>query len=186
MSDATSEKAMDMLIYVAGLLENSVVDGPGIRAVLFLQGCPHHCKGCHNPETWDMNGKSAEVLTIKELGDRILSIKGVNKLTLSGGDPIMQSSASVALISYLQDKRVANGKAPYHIMLYTGYTWEQLLTLPNTSVTQLLKQCDLVVDGPFIEAEKSLECRFRGSKNQRIIQSNESIMLGEIVYSEYN
>lgn len=177
---------LNMEIHVAGIMENSIVDGPGMRAVLFLQGCPHHCKGCHNPETWDINSKTAQTLTVQELGEQILAIKRINKLTLSGGDPIMQATACLDLIQYLKSRRIELGKPEYSIILYTGYTFEQLLERKDPTVNELLSECDLVVDGPFIESEKSFDCLYRGSKNQRIINSKTSLMLDEIVYSELN
>ena len=177
---------LNMEIHVAGIMENSIVDGPGMRAVLFLQGCPHHCKGCHNPETWDINSPTAETTTVSELGERILAIKRINKLTLSGGDPIMQASACLDLIHYLNTRRIELGKPKYHVILYTGYTFEQLLERKDPTVNELLSECDLVVDGPFIESEKSFDCLYRGSKNQRIINSKTSLMLGEIVLSDLN
>lgn len=177
---------LNMEIHVAGIMENSIVDGPGMRAVLFLQGCPHHCKGCHNPETWDINSPTAETTTVSELGERILAIKRINKLTLSGGDPIMQASACVDLIHYLNVRRIEMNKPEYSIILYTGYTFEQLIERNDSVVNELLSMCDLVIDGPFIESEKSFDCLYRGSKNQRIINSKTSLMLGEIVLSDLN
>lgn len=177
---------LNMEIHVAGIMENSIVDGPGMRAVLFLQGCPHHCKGCHNPETWDINSPTAETTTVQELGERILAIKHINKLTISGGDPIMQAAACLDLIRYLKSRRLELGKPKYHIILYTGYTFEQLLERKDPTVNELLSECNQVVDGPFIESEKSFDCLYRGSKNQRIINSKTSLMLGEIVLSDLN
>lgn len=177
---------LNMEVHVAGIMENSIVDGPGMRAVLFLQGCPHHCKGCHNPETWDINSKNAEIVTVKELGDRILNIRHINRLTISGGEPFMQPLACVELINCLQDQRCKQNKAPYHIMAYTGYTWEELYASKNLDIVEFLKLVDILVDGPFIEKKKTLNMRFRGSKNQRIICPKESLMLGKIVYSDLN
>lgn len=177
---------LNMEIHVAGIMENSIVDGPGMRAVLFLQGCPHHCKGCHNPETWDINSKTAETLTVQELGDKILSIKRISKLTISGGEPFMQYHACAILIQYLQEQRAAQNKPPYHIMTYTGYTWEELDHMDSPDIIGFLERIDVLVDGPFIEEKKTLNMRFRGSKNQRIICPKESLMLGEVVYSDLN
>ena len=133
---------LNMEIHVAGIMENSIVDGPGMRAVLFLQGCPHHCKGCHNPETWDINSPTAETTTVAELGERILAIKRINKLTLSGGDPIMQAAACLDLIHYLNARRIEMNKPEYSIILYTGYTFEQLIERNDSVVNELLSMCD--------------------------------------------
>lgn len=98
----------------------------------------------------------------------------------------MQPLACVELINCLQDQRCKQNKAPYHIMAYTGYTWEELYASKNLDIVEFLKLVDILVDGPFIEKKKTLNMRFRGSKNQRIICPKESLMLGKIVYSDLN
>ena len=143
---------------VAGVIEESIVDGPGIRFVLFLQGCRLHCPGCQNPQTWDFDGGT--LVPAEEVLDRIKANPLVHGVTFSGGEPFEQAEALLPLAEALK----ALG---YHLMAFSGYTLEQLLLKADSR--SLLEKLDLLVDGPFVEAEKSLELRFRGSRNQRII-----------------
>ena len=152
------EALKDIMLRVAGVIEESIVDGPGLRFVLFLQGCRTHCKGCQNPQTWDFNGGtlvSAEDVLARIQGDPL-----VHGIPFSGGEPIEQAQALLPLAAELK-------RRGYHLMAFSGYTFEQLL--PKPGCRELLSLLDLLVDGPFIEEEKSLELRFRGSRNQRIL-----------------
>ena len=152
------EALKDIMLRVAGVIEESIVDGPGLRFVLFLQGCRTHCKGCQNPQTWDFNGGtlvSAEDVLARIQGDPL-----VHGITFSGGEPFEQAQALLPLAAELK-------RRGYHLMAFSGYTFEQLLPLPGCR--EVLSLLDLLVDGPFIEEEKSLELRFRGSRNQRIL-----------------
>jgi len=143
---------------VAGVIEESIVDGPGIRFVLFLQGCRLHCTGCQNPQTWDFDGGT--LVPAEEVLERIKTNPLVHGVTFSGGEPFEQAEALLPLAAALK----AQG---YHLMAFSGYTLEQLLLKADRR--SLLEKLDHLVDGPFVEAEKSLELRFRGSRNQRII-----------------
>lgn len=148
----------DITLRVAGIIEESIVDGPGLRFVLFLQGCRMHCKGCQNPQTWDFEGGtpvSAQEILARMQGDPL-----VHGITFSGGEPFEQAAALAPLAAEL--KRLG-----YHLMAFSGYTFEQLLQ--KDGCRELLSLLDLLVDGPFVEAQKSLELRFRGSRNQRIL-----------------
>ena len=152
------EALKDIMLRVAGVIEESIVDGPGLRFVLFLQGCRTHCKGCQNPQTWDFNGGtlvSAEDVLARIQGDPL-----VHGITFSGSEPFEQAQALLPLAAELK-------RRGYHLMAFSGYTFEQLL--PKPGCRELLSLLDLLVDGPFIEEEKSLELRFRGSRNQRIL-----------------
>ena len=152
------EAQKDIMLRVAGVIEESIVDGPGLRFVLFLQGCRTHCKGCQNPQTWDFNGGtlvSAEDVLARIQGDPL-----VHGITFSGGEPFEQAQALLPLAAELK-------RRGYHLMAFSGYTFEQLL--PKPGCRELLSLLDLLVDGPFIEEETSLELRFRGSRNQRIL-----------------
>ena len=143
---------------VAGVIEESIVDGPGIRFVLFLQGCRLHCPGCQNPHTWDFEGG-----TLVPADEVLARIKGnplVHGVTFSGGEPFEQAEALLPLAEVLKEQG-------YNLIAFTGYTLEQLLQKPECAA--FLEKLDLLVDGPFIEAQKSLALRFRGSRNQRII-----------------
>ena len=150
---------MEGTIRIAGTVGESIVDGPGFRYTLFVQGCPHGCPGCHNPQTHDFDG-----------GQDIA-------LTFSGGEPFCKAEPLYYLAVELKKK----GK---HLMAYSGYTFEQLLELPDPFVKKLLGQLDLLVDGPFIMAEKNIELRFRGSANQRVLDVPRSLEAGEAVWEE--
>ena len=148
----------DVSLRVAGVIEESIVDGPGIRFVLFLQGCRLRCPGCQNPQTWDFDGGT--LVPSDEVLARIRENPLVHGVTFSGGEPFEQAEALLPLAKELK----AQG---YHLMAFSGFTLEQLVQKPECRA--LLEQLDLLVDGPFIEAQKSLDLRFRGSRNQRIL-----------------
>ena len=148
----------DVSLRVAGVIEESIVDGPGIRFVLFLQGCRLRCPGCQNPQTWDFYGGT--LVPSDEVLARIRENPLVHGVTFSGGEPFEQAEALLPLAKELK----AQG---YHLMAFSGFTLEQLVQKPECRA--LLEQLDLLVDGPFIEAQKSLDLRFRGSCNQRIL-----------------
>ncbi|RPF49479.1 anaerobic ribonucleoside-triphosphate reductase activating protein [Thermodesulfitimonas autotrophica] len=157
---------------IAGVVRESVVDGPGLRYVIFAQGCPHHCKGCHNPETWDPAG-GYEITAAELLADisRNPLLKGV---TFSGGDPFLQAGAFAVLGRALREEG-------YNIVTYTGYTYEELQTMAEKGVRELLAVTDILIDGPFVLAERDLTLPFRGSKNQRIIDVRASRAAGTLV-----
>ena len=154
-------------VRVAGLIEESIVDGPGLRFVLFVQGCHTHCPGCQNPQTWDFEG--GELVSCQAILERILNDPLVHGVTFSGGEPFEQAEA-------LEPLAVELRRRGYHLMAFSGYTFEELLTKPGCR--PFLSLLDLLVDGPFIQDQKSLELRFRGSKNQRIIDVQASIAQG--------
>ena len=161
------------LLRIAGTIGESIVDGPGIRYVLFTQGCPHGCVGCHNPQTHDFNG-GKEVDTAQLLAD-ILKNPFVKAVTFSGGEPFAQPAALAELAAALKEKG-------YHLMCYSGYTFEQLLQ--REDARPLLDKLDLLVDGPFVEARKSIELRFRGSDNQRVLDVPASLAANAPVWCE--
>lgn len=150
---------------IAGVVRESVVDGPGLRYVVFAQGCPHRCPGCHNPETWDPAG-GYEILLEELVADIILNplLAGV---TFSGGEPFLQAASFAALGVVLREKG-------FNIVTYTGYTFEELLRMPDEGVQDLLAATDILIDGPFLLAERDLTIPFRGSRNQRIINVHAS------------
>ncbi len=166
-----------MLIRLSGLVPESFVDGPGIRFTIFTQGCPHHCKGCHNPETHSFEaGRMADTDRIlKKITENPL-IKGV---TFSGGEPFCQPEPLADLGKKLKDKG-------YHVMSYSGYTFEELMKMAegNVHIKELLSCLDILVDGRFVLSERSLELKFRGSRNQRIIDVPLSMKEGRAVTVE--
>lgn len=145
---------------VIGIKQDSIVDGEGLRTVIFFSGCPHHCPGCHNPESWNVfNGLDYTVEQILDLTRK----NPLNEITFSGGDPLMQATAILPLAKALK----AEGK---NIWAYTGYTLEQLRNRNNQYEIELLTYIDVLVDGPFIRELKDLSLLYRGSSNQRIIE----------------
>lgn len=153
---------------LAGVIRESIVDGPGIRMTVFVQGCPHHCKGCHNEKTWDFNGGyDSTVERIIEEAKKDPLLKGI---TLSGGEPFEQAEA----LSYLAQLAHENG---LNVMTYTGYTYEKIVESFNRRPDweKLLKQTDYLVDGPFVLSERDLLLHFRGSRNQRLLDVKKSL-----------
>lgn len=144
---------------VMNIIHDSVVDGEGLRTVVFLAGCPHFCKGCHNPRSWNI--KNGMEMTVDEVFDEVIS-NPLTNVTLSGGEPFYQAEEVCRLAKALK----SNGK---NIWVYSGYMLEQLIHSNNPYQQELLTYCDVLVDGPFLLAERDLTLSFRGSKNQRII-----------------
>ena len=159
------------MLYLADILTDSIVDGPGLRATIFSQGCPHHCPGCHNPETWPFEGGTA----IDE--EDVLGIIRSNPLnrgvTFSGGEPFSQAEGFTKLAVLLKEKG-------YEVASYSGFTFEQLIKGTDAQ-KELLKHIDVLIDGPFLQHEKSLTLNFRGSKNQRILDVKKSLTEGKAV-----
>jgi anaerobic ribonucleoside-triphosphate reductase activating protein len=161
-------------VRIAGIIEESIVDGPGIRMVIFAQGCPHRCKGCHNPETHDFEGGYLMSLEdIVQLPSRNPLLDGV---TFSGGEPFSQAKAFSMLGRRFKDLGL-------DIMTYTGYTYEFLLekSKETSAWKQLLDVTDVLVDGKFEIEKKNLLLPFRGSENQRIIDLKETRRQNKIV-----
>lgn len=159
---------------IAGFVEESIVDGPGFRIVIFFQGCAHHCYGCHNPETWDFEGgKEVSFDLIKKIIDDNPYVDGI---TLSGGDPLYQIDASTEIAEYAKSKGL-------DVILYTGFLFEEVLemTKANQRLKDLLNNVDTLIDGPFILEQRHLSLKFRGSSNQRIIDVKKSLMQNKIV-----
>lgn len=159
---------------IASFVEESIVDGPGFRIVIFFQGCAHHCYGCHNPETWDFEGgKEVSFDLIKKIIDDNPYADGI---TLSGGDPLYQIDASTEIAEYAKSKGL-------DVILYTGFLFEEVLemTKANQRLKDLLNNVDTLIDGPFILEQRHLSLKFRGSSNQRIIDVKKSLMQNKIV-----
>lgn len=160
------------MINIAGIEAESVVDGEGWRFAIFTQGCKHHCKNCHNPQTWDMCGGTQ--MSIDELVDTIEEAFKENILmdgvTLTGGDPLYQPDATFSLCKKLKDLGI-------NIWLYTGFTYEEITK--DEKLMSIMKYIDVLVDGPFIESLKSLELEYRGSSNQRILDMKKTLESGK-------
>jgi len=158
----------------AYLQPDSIVDGEGIRTVIWTQGCPHNCYGCHNPETHDYKG--GKLVNIEEIFNTIDSLEGQNGLTFSGGDPFVQSKECAVIAKYAKHRG-------FNIWAYTGYLYEDLIKLSNNNrdIMSFLKEIDVLVDGKFEIDKRSYSCIFRGSSNQRIIDVKKSLKIGKAV-----
>lgn len=164
-----------MRISLSGVTGDSIVDGPGLRLTIFTQGCLHHCPGCHNPQTHDPEGGSwADTEDILAAAAENPLLDGI---TLSGGDPFMQPVPCLALAEGAH-------KIGLNVWTYTGYTWEALLEENDAEKLALLKETDVLVDGPFLLAERSLELQFCGSRNQRLIDVKKSLAADKVVLWE--
>ena len=159
------------MLELSGIVNDSIVDGPGIRMTIFCQGCPHHCPGCHNPETWSFG--CGTQIPVEALVEEVMKNPLCKGVTFSGGEPFAQAEGFAKLALLLKDKG-------YEVASYSGFTFEQLLD-GTPAQRQLLESIDVLIDGPFLLAEKSLELSFRGSKNQRILNVPASLQAGKAV-----
>lgn len=167
---------------IAGTANDSIVDGPGLRFAVFTQGCPHRCPGCHNPQTHDFNG--GKTVTTEFLAEKIKSNPLLDGVTFSGGEPFCQPEALAELAGKIHDTGL-------NIVTYTGYTFEYLYENANEEnhFGELLACTDILIDGPFVESQKSIELLFCGSRNQRILDCKKSMESGVPVFydtSEFN
>lgn len=150
-------------IRIAGVVRESIVDGPGIRFVVFCQGCPHHCEGCHNPDTHDFDG--GYDCQIEKIVAAVEANPLLDGVTFSGGEPFCQPEAFYNLGIELKKRNL-------NLMAYSGYTYEELVSMNNEAVDKLLSILDLLVDGRYVKEERDLTLLFRGSRNQRAIDMN--------------
>ena len=154
----------------ADLQSDSIVDGEGIRTVIWFQGCSHNCEGCHNPETHDfLGGKEYELEDIKE---QIKNLECQDGITLSGGDPFFQSAAALELAKCAKEQGL-------NVWAYTGFLFEDLIKLK--AFKDLLEYIDVLIDGKFDITKKSMNCKYRGSTNQRIIDVKKSLEKKKII-----
>jgi len=151
------------LIRIAGIVKQTIVDGPGLRLVVFVQGCPHHCFGCHNPEALPFDG--GYLCTAQEILDEIQKNPLLQGVTLSGGEPFCQAEA-------LKPLALGAKELGKNLWIYSGYTWEELHDMAETDshILPLLTAADVLVDGRYIHEQRDLTLPFRGSKNQRLIE----------------
>lgn len=158
------------------ILDCDIIDGNGVRVTLFVSGCSHRCKGCHNPESWDaFGGKEFTEETIERI-EKLLDRDFVDGLTLSGGDPLFfQNRSEITKLC----KRIKEKFPQKTIWLYTGYEYEEVKTL------EVFDYVDVVVDGPFKIDLRDVSLAFRGSPNQRIIDIKKTKELNRIVTLEF-
>ena len=166
---------MEYKLRISGIEPESIVDGKGFRYVVFTQGCPHHCPGCHNPQTHPFSG--GRVADIRDLFAQACQDPLLRGVTFSGGEPFCQPAPLAALA------RLAHGRG-MDVTVYTGYRYEDLLAMHQPDTDDLLAQTEILIDGPFLLAQRDLTLRFRGSSNQRIINMAETRRCGRIVLDE--
>ena len=164
---------------ISGIINSSVVDGPGVRYTIFTQGCYHKCEGCQNPQTHDPN--DGKFITVDEIYNEIMESSMIEGVTFSGGEPFVQSDALAELASRIKKNSDLN------IICYTGYTFEELQDIVKSGVmsySRLLSNIDYLIDGRFEQEKASLDCAWRGSTNQRIIDVKESLSQNKVVETE--
>ena len=186
---SVSPETRPEILRLSGFSQESFVDGPGIRVVLFVQGCDNACEHCHNPESWDVNG--GEEYTIREVIKMVKDAAGAAKkrnlhklagaaqkevqgVTFSGGEPFMQAGALVMVARAVR-------RIGLDLTVYTGYLYEELCERPDKDIQALLALADYLIDGPYIHKQRDIGLKFRGSSNQRVIDMNETRKLGRVV-----
>lgn len=175
-------------MYISGLENFSDANGDGFRTVLYVSGCSHHCKGCQNPETWNpQNGVEYDEKIENKILD-MLSNKHISGLTLTGGDPLYESNLD-SVLELLKRIRIQFGNTKT-VWLYSGYKFEDCIPTQKEDIVnvfrvlrnEIVRLCDVMVDGQFEEDKKDLTLQFRGSSNQRLINVTKTLKEGEIVY----
>lgn len=149
---------------MSGFYDESISNGLGWRAVLFVSGCPHHCPGCHNQAAQDFN--YGEEFNEEEILERIKENSILKGITISGGEPLCKENISEVL-KFIKD--VKEVRPEFNVWCYSGYTLEQLMNRNDETTNKCLEEIDVLVDGQFIQAKKDPTLKFRGSSNQRII-----------------
>jgi len=159
---------------IAGLVQDSIVDGPVLRFAVFTQGCEFKCPDCHNPATWDIEGGTE--IPVEEIIAQMRDNPLTDGLTLTGGEPLMQTRDCIRLAEAAQD----NEKT---VWLFTGYDFDELLAMANKDlkVMELLRLTDVLVDGRYVNSQRSLSLRWRGSRNQRVLNLPGSLAAGKAV-----
>lgn len=163
---------MSSELRISGTISESIVDGKGIRYVVFTQGCPHDCPGCHNPQTHPFEG--GKLVEIGSLFEEICENPLLRGVTFSGGEPFCQPGPLAELGRMVHERGL-------DVTVYTGYLYEQLTAMGNPDVDALLGVADILIDGPFLQEQKDLTLQYRGSRNQRLIDMNETRRKGCVV-----
>lgn len=158
------------MIRIVSILEDTMVDGPGLRTSIYCAGCHHRCPGCQNPQTWAED--SGDDMTVDEIM-QVIEADPFANVTFSGGDPMFQPEGFTELA------RTIRSRTHKSIWCYTGFTFEALLQMPRQR--QLLELCDVLVDGPYVESKRDTDLQYRGSSNQRIIDVKASLRTGTVV-----
>lgn len=166
---------MSETICVAGIENDSITDGPGLRFTLFVQGCSRVCPGCHNPESIPLEGGTHH--TVEDLIGRIRNNPLLTGVTFSGGEPLIQATALLPLARMIHEDNL-------DLAIYTGYTFEEILKENAPDVLHLLSFADILIDGPYVIKKRNLSLRFRGSGNQRILDVPKSLAARKAVWTE--
>jgi anaerobic ribonucleoside-triphosphate reductase activating protein len=167
-----NEAVNEDFLTIGGIESESIVDGPGFRYVVFVQGCEFRCPGCHNARLQSFTG--GRRVSIAEILAAVRANPLLSGLTLSGGDPFTQAASCAALAEEVRALSLS-------VMTYTGYLWEDLLSANKPAWRRLIEATDILVDGPFVKALKNIELRFRGSANQRLIDVPQSLASGRVI-----
>lgn len=162
---------MGELMRYSGLIRNDLAAAPGISVTFFTQGCPHKCKGCHNPETWDFNGgKEFTPKVLDEIYEALYANGIERSFCVMGGEPLCEENTFLTLLVV----KAVKEKCPnVKIYIWTGYYYEDLIKIGNNHILQILSLADYLIDGPYVEAKKDLTLKMRGSSNQNIIDLKE-------------
>jgi anaerobic ribonucleoside-triphosphate reductase activating protein len=151
----------------SGIIRNDLAAAPGISVTFFTQGCPHRCKGCHNPETWDFDGgKEFTMQTFEEIYEALVANGVQRNFCVMGGEPLCQENSFLTLL-VLKEVRARFPKLK--IYLWTGYYYNELLKSIDVRIPQILELVDVLIDGPYIESKRDITLQMRGSSNQSII-----------------
>lgn len=161
---------------IAGFYDESISNGLGWRAVLFVSGCPHHCPGCHNKEAQDFN--YGEEFNEEEILERIKENSILNGITISGGEPLCKENIP-GVLKFIKD--VKEIRPEFNVWCYSGYTLDQLIDRNDEETNECLNQIDVLVDGRFVEAKKDPTLKFRGSSNQRILDLKQSLQTHKFI-----
>ena len=165
------------MISVLHIIEDTMVDGPGFRTAIYCAGCRHQCPGCHNPQSWDFEG--GQSMTTEEIMRIIEADPYTRGVTFSGGDPMYQPEGFAELAHAIRERTPRKD-----IWCYTGFVFENLLVNPRQRA--LLEQLDVLVDGPFIKAQRDETLCFRGSRNQRIIDVQASLTQDQVITLDFS
>ncbi len=161
---------------IAGFYDESISNGLGWRAVLFVSGCPHHCPGCHNKEAQDFN--YGEEFNEEEILERIKENSILNGITISGGEPLCKENIP-GVLKFIKD--VKEIRPEFNVWCYSGYTLDQLIDRNDEETNKCLNEIDVLVDGRFVESKKDPTLKFRGSSNQRILDLKPSLQTHKFI-----
>jgi anaerobic ribonucleoside-triphosphate reductase activating protein len=172
---------MEMFVNINSIKARSLVDGPGSRSVVFFQGCTIHCPGCQNKKLQPEAG--GKILSTSELASTLAFLAPDGQVTISGGEPFNQPRALAYLVRSLRNLGIQ------HILVYSGYTWDQLMNPINPAylwVREVFSRIDVLVDGPFLLAQDDPFITWRGSRNQRPIDVAKSLEIGQVVTLDWD